>query len=123
MSDTDSIDAAGSLLFIETSVFSRTIRELGLEDGLRDLQNQLMANPRLGPIDPGTGGLRKARIGMPGRGKRGGARVHYLYFPDHSAIHFVLAYAKNERSSLTGEEKVRVRRLVTIIRAERERKG
>lgn len=111
------------MLFIETSVFSRTVRELGLEAALRDLQSELIADPRLGPIDPGTGGLRKARIRMPGRGKRGGARVHYLYFPDHSTIHFVLAYAKNERSSLTREEKVHLRRLVAIIRTERARKG
>ena len=118
------METAGSLQFIETSVFSRSLRELGLEEeALRDLQNQLIGNPHLGPIDHGTGGLRKARIGIPGRGKRGGARVHYLYFPDHSIIYLVLAYAKNRRSSLSPDEKVHLRRVVAIIEVERERKG
>ena len=52
--------------FIETSVFSRSLRELGLEEeALRDLQNQLIGNPHLGPIDHGTGGLReKTEVSM-----------------------------------------------------------
>ena len=69
------------LTFVETVLFTKRVQELGLEAGLRGLQAALMANPTQGDLDPGTGGLRKVRIPDAGRGKgkRGGARVHYLF--------------------------------------------
>ena len=69
-----------SLEFVETKVFTKRVAALGLEDQLRELQLELLANPEAGATDPGTGGLRKVRMADPtrGKGKRGGARVHYL---------------------------------------------
>ena len=110
--------APRSLQFMETTAFTKRARELGLEENLRELQNDLVANPRMGPIEPGTGGLRKARIGYPGKGKRGGARVHYLYLPEHAVIYLMLAYAKSEQSSLEPDQKVQLRRVVEKIKAE-----
>jgi hypothetical protein len=68
------------LIFVETGVFTKRVARLGLEEALRELQKELLQNPLGGDLDPGTGGLRKVRIPDPGRGKgkRGGARVHYL---------------------------------------------
>ncbi len=61
--------------------------------------------PACGDVIPGTGGLRKVRIGRGGHGKRGGARVIY-YFHDASVPIFLLAiYAKNEKGDLTAAEK------------------
>ncbi|MGH7576080.1 MAG: hypothetical protein ACREM1_13260 [Longimicrobiales bacterium] len=55
--------------------------DLGLEGALRDLQLTLLDRPEAGDLDPGTGGLRKVRMRDParGKGKRGGARAHYLW--------------------------------------------
>lgn len=39
----------------------------------------LAYNPRSGDLMQGTGGLRKVRWRLEGRGKRGGARVIYFY--------------------------------------------
>ena len=39
------------------------------------LVDYLAYNPTSGDLIPGTGGVRKLRWGLPGRGKRGGARV------------------------------------------------
>lgn len=36
-------------------------------------------NPEAGVVIKGTGGLRKMRIALQGRGKRGGGRVIYWY--------------------------------------------
>lgn len=33
---------------------------------------------------------------LPGRGKRGGARVLYLYFPRHHAVVLFMVYLKGE---------------------------
>jgi hypothetical protein len=63
------------LTFIETTVFTRRVTALGLEDSLQLLQLELLADPEAGDVEPGTGGLRKIRMRDPGRGKgkRGGA--------------------------------------------------
>jgi len=39
---------------------------------------ELVARPDAWPVIAGTGGGRKARIALPGRGKRGGGRVIYF---------------------------------------------
>jgi hypothetical protein len=80
--------AASELLtFVETTVFTKRITALGLEESLRLLQHELLLNPEAGDVESGTGGLRKIRMGDPGRGKgkRGGARVHYLWLKHRDA--------------------------------------
>ena len=69
------------LTFVETTVFTKRISALGLEEPLRGLQLELLENPEAGDVEPATAGLRKIRLGDPsrGKGKRGGARVHYLW--------------------------------------------
>lgn len=49
----------------------------------------------------GTGGLRKLRVAQEGRGKRGGARVLYLYVQIRSVVYFVAVYSKTRESDLT----------------------
>ena len=39
----------------------------------------IAAYPEVGDLMAGTGGYRKVRFARPGMGKRGGARVVYLY--------------------------------------------
>ena len=46
---------------------------------------------------PGTGGYRKLRFARPGMGKRGGARVIYLYGGENLPIFLITVYAKSER--------------------------
>ena len=71
------------LTFIETGIFTKRIAARGLEGSLRGLQLELLDNPEAGDVEPGAAGLRKMRIGDPtrGKGKRGGARAHYLWLP------------------------------------------
>jgi len=40
------------------------------------------ADPRCGVVIPGIGGVRKLRVAASGRGKRGGARIIYLFGGD-----------------------------------------
>lgn len=61
--------------------------------------------PTCGDLMPGTGGLRKVRIGREGMGKRGGARVVYYYHDDQVPILLLALYAKNEKGDLTAAEK------------------
>jgi len=47
----------------------------------------LARNPECGAVIPGTGGVRKVRIALEGRGKSGGARVIYYFQNDRVAAH------------------------------------
>lgn len=107
------------LSFVETTVFTQRIRQLGLEDGLRALQTELLANPEAGDLEPGTGGLRKVRVvdRQRGKGKRGGARVHYLWLPHVRRIYLVYVYGKQEATGLSALQKKALSQVVQAIKA------
>ena len=85
-----------TVTFIEQPIFTRLLLEVMDDDTYRKFQNELAADPEKGPVVKGSGGLRKARVALPGRGKSGGARVLYLWFPRHQTIVFYLIYTKGE---------------------------
>ncbi len=109
------------MVFVETSIFTKRIARLGLEDALRRLQLELLENPTAGDLDPGTGGLRKVRMADPtrGEGKRGGARVHYLWLPHRDVIYLLFAYSKNEDATLSRQQKKALQAVVEGIKKER----
>ena len=61
--------------FIETSLFTRQIKQLASDEDLRALQRQLIGNPDFGDLIQDTGGLRKIRMATGSQGKSGGVRV------------------------------------------------
>ena len=108
------------IAFVETRAFTARIERFGLEPALRNLQLELVQNPERGDTDPGTDGLRKIRMPDPsrGKGKRGGARVHYLWLPHVRRVYLVFVYGKGEQSSLTKAQKKQLRSIVEQIVAE-----
>ncbi len=81
--------------FIETPLFTRLVGEyLSGEEYLR-LQAALAGNPEAGPIIPGSGGIRKLRWALPGRGKRGGLRIIYYLRSRQGVIWMLTLYPKN----------------------------
>ena len=71
-------------VFVESSEFTDWASDYMPDDAYAALQKELMENPQKGNAMPGCSGLRKVRIADPkrGKGKRGGARVIYLYVPE-----------------------------------------
>ena len=57
------------MVFIETSVFTRLISDFLTEDEYAGLQSFLLQRPNAGPIIRGTGGVRKLRWRISGKGK------------------------------------------------------
>lgn len=100
------------MIFLETPVFTRQIKQLVDDEEYRLLQLRLVANPDAGDLMPRSGGLRKIRLGVAGRGKRGGARIIYYWVTASSQIYMLLAYAKNVQEDLTADQLQTLRALV-----------
>ena len=60
------------------------------EDERSAIVDLLAASPEVGDLIPGTGGLRKVRVPLAGRGKRGGARVIYYVYDQRLPIYLLL---------------------------------
>jgi hypothetical protein len=58
----------------------------------------------VGVVVPGSGGVRKLRWGLEGRGKRGGARVIYFFHDMEMPLYLLEAFAKDDRANLTKAE-------------------
>lgn len=65
----------------------------------------LAVNPAQGVLIKGTGGLRKMRVGIGSRGKRGGGRVIYWFHTHEFPVVLLAMFAKNEAADLTVKER------------------
>jgi hypothetical protein len=76
------------------------------------LQNKLVKDPECGNIIPGSGGLRKVRWSLSGRGKRSGSRIIYYWCLSDEKLLMLFAYAKNERDNLSQKQLKILRKIV-----------
>lgn len=107
--------------FIELPLFRSKWEDLGLTDkDLRRLQENLLADPKVGAVMKGTGGVRKMRFAFEHRGKSGSIRVIYIDFEVYEKIYLLTAYTKNEKDNLTEGEQNELRRLIDILRKQLE---
>ena len=89
----------------ELAGYTRRANEL-LDAAEQDAVIDLVAyEPTRGDVIPGTGGLRKLRVGLSGSGKRGGARVIYYFYNEDVPVLLMAIYAKNEKADLSDRDK------------------
>ncbi|MBK8247522.1 MAG: hypothetical protein IPK85_09020 [Gemmatimonadetes bacterium] len=98
--------------FIETPVFTASLRRTLDDATYRALQLALLLRPEQGPVLVGSGGLRKLRWGTGDRGKRGGVRVIYYWDAPSETFYMLYLYAKNEQGDLTPAQLKLLRRIV-----------
>lgn len=105
--------------FIYTIPFRRSWAAMGLSDeDLVNLEHSLLENPHVGDVIKDTGGARKMRIQLEGRGTRGGGRVIYLDVFEKEHLYLLLAYPKNVQSDLSPEQKKAIRQIIEEIKKE-----
>jgi len=88
----------------ETSIFTKEITKILTDDEYKEFQNFLVANPKKGDIIKGSGGLRKIRWKVKGRGKSGGIRNIYYYYEEDSLILMIFVYKKSKTEDLTPKQ-------------------
>ena len=104
------------ITFIETPTFTRLIAGLVSDDHYASFQQHLASHPeKAGPLS-GCGGVRKVRLAVGPRGKRGGARVLYLYLPDRQLIYRLYLFTKGSADNLSAEGKRAIRDLARQIK-------
>ncbi len=59
------------------------------------------------------------RIRSSGKGKRSGARAHYLYLPSDKVIYLIFLYLKGEQATLTAEQKKQLRSVAEAFKKAR----
>ena len=107
--------------FVELPLFQTRWTNLGLgDDDLARLQKELLADPKVGKVMSGTGGVRKMRFAFEHQGKSGGVRVIYVDFEIYEKIYLLTAYTKNEKDNLTKEERNEIKGLIAMLEKQLE---
>jgi hypothetical protein len=90
---------------VETPTFIAAARKLFSDKAIADIIDTVAADPYRGEVMEGTGGFRKYRVARPGMGKRGGARVVYIYKSEQFPVFLITVFSKNEKANLSKEER------------------
>src|SRR5207245_1188588 len=98
-----------------TPEFLSATRKVMSDEEQALLVEYLAYNPTAGDLISGTGGVRKLRWGLEGRGKRGGARVIYFHHDAGMPLFALTAFAKNERADLSQQDRNDFRQLTMLL--------
>ena len=80
--------------------------------------NMIAADPQAGDLIKETGGLRKVRIPLQGRGKRGGGRLITFFHDLDMPVFLIAFYAKNAQVDLNPKQRKAAKVLTDAIRAQ-----
>ncbi len=100
------------MIIIETRPFERVRDSYFTEDEFGELTYALFHRPNLGAVIPGTGGVRKLRWRVRGRGKRSGIRVIYYVEFSNETIYLLTAFAKSETADLPRQVLHKMRQII-----------
>jgi hypothetical protein len=100
---------------VETEAFLERAKAILTESERARLVAHLASNPEAGQLIPGTGGARKIRWAIAGKGKRGGARTIYYYHSESIPLFVLDVYAKSQKADLSESDKRSLKRVLARI--------
>lgn len=110
------MDDEPEITVLQLPKFKAEATELIGADGIEALAVHLINRPEAGNLIPGSGGVRKMRWAAKGKGKRGGARIIYLYVVIAARIYLLRCYSKNAKTDLTPDEKKKLRQIAAHLK-------
>lgn len=85
---------------IETPTFTKQSKDIWSDEELGAFCLWLAKNPEAGDVIANSGGCRKVRWALGGKGKSGGARVIYFNTLEDGTIWLLTMYAKKQRGTI-----------------------
>ena len=101
---------------VETSSYTKQAETCMDKQSREDFIAYIAQNPTEGDLIKDTGGARKIRwTSNFNQGKRGGSRVIYYYYDPSIPIFLFSAYGKNQKETLTNDDKKELRKIMKQI--------
>ena len=93
---------------VRTRTYVRNLKRLGklgaTDADILAMENEIAADPRIGDVIKGSGGMRKVRFGFGKAGRSGGGRTVYYVITEDEVVYLITAYAKVDKDDLTAGE-------------------
>ncbi|WP_441623740.1 MULTISPECIES: type II toxin-antitoxin system RelE/ParE family toxin [unclassified Cupriavidus] len=101
---------------MHATLYHPAVRQWAAKEGVTDAVLRVaVAEMAQGLVEADLGGhVYKKRVGLPGRGKRGGARTLLAFRIGDRAV-FLYGYAKNERDNIDAQELKALKRLAAEV--------
>lgn len=106
---------------VELPEYQRQAASLLNDAEKMEIINVLARNPKAGVVMQGTGGIRKLRMAISGKGKSGGARVIYYYLNTSMPLFLLTMFSKGEKENLSKAERNTLTKLTRVVRQNYER--
>ena len=97
---------------VETRSYRKRATKLMSEQEQFDAITMIATDPECGAVMRGTGGIRKVRFRLGGRGKSGGVRLIYYFHNLEMPVFLLTVFAKNEKANLSAEERMTLKGFV-----------
>jgi hypothetical protein len=101
---------------VSLSGYESQVSALLSEEEREAVEFFIACSPEDHPVIPGTGGFRKARWALSGRGKSGGVRVIYFFLAKPGRIYMAAVYAKSRTENLSASDQQVLERLAAQIK-------
>lgn len=99
-----------------TQTFLKAVKKLGAtKEELEAVETEIADDHTTGDVISGTGGARKIRFAMGGKGKSGGGRAIYVAMVEDDVAYMLMAYAKANQEDLTAADKKAIKAFVDSL--------